>query len=236
MKRIEKIEDLGDFDIGVDDLVDTTTKLPVLCALDVSDSMSWYGGIDNLNSAIRVFIDAIRSDDYAKASVEVAFLTFNHNIKEFIPFTPIGELDNIENFEATGGTDLDIAIDRAINELRERKQYYKQNNIKYNAPWLVLVTDCDIPNPSSIDKAVKTTTSLIDKQKITMFSIGAGKEVNLEQLKRFNPKNPVLHTPEVEDLVPLFKFISQTAIGYSQVGDGNSFKSEPLNNRRIEFV
>ena len=72
MTRIEKMEELEDFDLGMNDFVDTTTKLPVVIAVDISDSMNWHGGIDNAYLAISSFIDAIRSDATASASVEIA--------------------------------------------------------------------------------------------------------------------------------------------------------------------
>ncbi|WP_419763951.1 MAG: vWA domain-containing protein [Arcobacter sp.] len=237
MTRIEKIDELDDeFNIDIDVFVDTTTKTPAIMVLDVSESQSWYGGIENLNSAKNVFLEALKNDDYAKSSVELSVITFNHNFEKILPFTPISEVNKIDNFKASGGTDIGQAVVEAVNDIKQREQYYKANNIRSKKPILILLTDCEIDNPSEINEAVNITNSLISRNKMTMISIGTGKEVNNEQLKRFNPTSPVLYSPEPEDLIELFEWVSTTLIGYSQVGNNESFKSEPLENRRIEFV
>jgi uncharacterized protein YegL len=225
-----------DFDLGINDFVDTTTKTPATLVLDISDSQNWHGGIENLNSAKNVFLESLKADDYAKSSVELSIITFNHLTEQAMPFTPISDIDSIDDFVASGGTDIGKAIEEAIKDIKQREQYYKSNNTRSKKPVIVLLTDCEISSPSAIDKAVEKTNSLINKGKITMISIGTGKKVNKEQLKRFNKNSPVLYSPEPEDLIELFEWVSTTLIGYSQIGEGESFKSEPIENRRIEFV
>ncbi len=234
MKRVEKIDDLSDFNLDIDQFVDTTTKVPVKFILDVSESMSWHGGIDSMWAGVNVFLDALKSDDYASNSVEVSISVFNHEVKEIISFSPINDIGNIEKFKAMGGTDISLAINKALDDIEDRKSYYKQNSIKYKAPWLILLTDCDI-NADEIDSVVKRTTSLINSKKLTMFSIGCGTEINTEQLKRFDTTKPVILSPEEEDLVPLFEWLSATATGYSQVASGEKFRTEEL-DRRYEMV
>jgi uncharacterized protein YegL len=236
MKRVDELEEFDEFDLDVDLFVDTTTKTPAILLLDISDSQNWYGGIENLNSAKNVLLESLKDDDYAKQSVELEVITFNHEVQRVVPFTPVSEITKIDDFVATGGTDIGKAIEEGVKDIQQREQYYKSNNTKSKKPVIVLLTDCDIPSPSAIDKAVQLTNSLINKGKITMIVIGTGKEVNKEQLKRFDPNSPVLYSPEPEDIVELFKWVSTTLIGYSQVGNGESFKSEAIENRRIEFV
>lgn len=237
MKRVEQVEEfneLDEFDLCMDDFVDTTTKVAVKFLLDVSDSMNWHGGIDSMWAGINVFLDALKSDDYAKASVEVSISTFNHEVKEIVAFSPIDNIKKLSKFKASSTTNIALAVNKALEDIERRKEYYKQNSIKFKAPWLVLLTDCDII-ASEIDAIVTRTTSLINNRKLTMFSIGTGSEVNIEQLKRFNPTRPVILSPEEEDLVPLFEWLSSTATGYSQVASGENFRSEEL-DRRYELV
>jgi uncharacterized protein YegL len=236
MERVEKVDEFDEFDLDVDLFVDTSTKTPAILLLDISESQSWYGGIENLNSAKNVLLESLKSDDYAKSSVELSVITFNHEVQRVLPFTPLNDISKIDDFVAIGGTDIGKAIETGIDDIKQREQYYKSNNIKSKKPVVVFLTDCDIPDPSVIDKAVQLTNSLISKGKITMISIGTGKEANKEQLKRFTVNSPVLYSPEPEDIIEIFDWVSTTLIGYSQVGDGESFKSETIENRRIEFV
>lgn len=237
MERVEKaieLNEFGEFDLSMDEFVDTTTKVSVKFLLDVSESMSWYGGIESIWAGINVFLDALKSDEYASTCVEVSISIFNHEVKEIVPFTPINEIKKLSKFKASGTTNLALAVNESLDDIEKRNEYYKQNSIKYKAPWFVLLTDCDIIG-SDIDSVVQRTISLIEKRKLTMFTIGTGTKVNIKQLKRFNPTKPVILSPEEEDLVPLFEWLSATATGYSQVGSGEQFKSEEL-DRRYELV
>ena len=221
---------MEEFNLSVDEFVDTTTKVSIKFLLDISESMSWHGGIDSMRAGISVFLDALKNDEYANECVEVSISTFNHEVNEILKFTPVKDIAPIQKFTASSTTDLSLAIHEGINDIEKQKKSYKDNGIRYKAPWLILLTDCDIV-PDEIDSAVALTTSKINSKKLTMFSIGTGNEVNIEQLKRFNPSKPVIFSPEEEDLTPLFEWLSQTTAGYSQVGEGEQFQTEQLDNR-----
>lgn len=224
------MENLEEFNLSVDNFVDTTTKVSIKFLLDVSESMSWHGGIESMWAGISVFLDALKNDEYANECVEVSISTFNHEVNEILKFTSVKDIGQIQKFTASSTTNLSLAIHEAIENIEEQKKYYKDNGIRYKAPWLVLLTDGDIV-PNEIDSAVALTTSKISSKKLTMFSIGTGNEVNIDQLKRFNPSKPVIFSPEEEDLTPLFEWLSQTTSGYSQVGEGEQFQTTELDGR-----
>lgn len=233
MERIERLEDLGELDFGMDNLVQTQTKIALKILCDNSDSMNWYRGLINLHQALKVFIDTLNNDDYARASVDVSISTFNHDVNNIIPFTSVDNI-TIDEFKAIGGTDIAKAVEEGLEDIKKQNQYYLDNDIKFKQPWIVLLTDCDTAK-SNLDSVVQKTRSLVDNGKLTMLCIGTGTEVNTDQLKRFTNK-PVLHSPEPEDLIDLFEWISVTVSGYSQTGSNEKFESVPLENRRIEFV
>ncbi len=220
------------FDLGVDSFVDTTQKVAVALLLDISESMSWYGGLKSVQEGLAVFIKSLREDPYAAASVEVALYVFNHEVKQLVDFQSVNDI-SVPKLSASGGTQIAPAIERVLHDLEKKSQEYKKQKLNRKAPWIVLLTDCDISE--DIDSVVSKTTSLINAKKLTFFAIGTGDEVNISQLKRFNPKSPVIFSPTGEDLVPLFEWLSQSTSGYSQSAEGETFKTDPL-DRRYEIV
>ncbi len=220
------------FDLGVDSFVDTTQKTGVTFLVDDSESMDWHGGLASAQEGLRVFAQTLRDDPYASASVEVAIYAFNHEVVKLNDFTDVNSL-KLPKLSASGGTQIVPAMTTVLNDIEKKTQEYKRQKLNPKAPWLVLLTDCDISE--DIDALVARTTSLVNAKKLTLFVIGTGDEVNITQLKRFNPKSPVIFSPTGEDLVPLFEWLSQSTAGYSQSAEGESFKTEPL-DRRYEIM
>jgi len=216
------------FDLGIDSLVDTTNKVAVIFILDVSESMGWYKGIESMQNGLNVFIQTLKDDPYASESVEVAIYTFNHEVTKISDFQNVNSI-KIPKFTAEGGTNLGQAVQTAVNATETRKQEYKKQKLSYKAPWIVLLTDADINE--DIDSVVAQTTTLVNARKLTFFAIGTGDEVNINELKRFNPRSPVIFSPTGEDLNPLFEWLSQSTMSYSQSAEGEKFTTEPLDRR-----
>jgi len=235
IQQKEKMMSRADFktnkeiDLGIESFVDPTTKVPIAIGIDISQSMSWHGGIDAAYEGVKVFLDTLKQDSYASACVEVAIFTFNHKVKKVVDFAPVNEIV-APTFTAEGTTDMNSVVVQMINELDTKQRDYKSKNIKSKVPWLVLLSDADVVD-SSIDEAVEITSSRVAKKALTLFSIATGNEVNIEQFKRFNPTKPVIYSPTNDSLVDLFEWLSQTAIGFSETKIGESSKSEPLDRR-----
>lgn len=229
MKALFKSEK---FDLGVNSFVDTTQKVSVGFLIDNSESMSWHGGLKSAQEGLNVFVNTLKNDPYALASVEVAIYIFNHDVVKLVDFQSVEKL-KIPKLSASGGTQIVQAVDLVLDDLEKKTEEYKKQKLNRKAPWLVLLTDADISE--NIDAVVARTSSKVNDKKLTMFSIGTGDEVNISELKRFNPKSPVIFSPTGEDLVPLFEWLSQTTAGYSQSAEGETFKTEPV-DRRYEII
>ena len=68
--------------MGDDDLIyNPTSRLPVCLCLDVSGSMAKDNAIVQLNEGVAAFYEAIKSDEQASISCEIAVVTFGAEIK-----------------------------------------------------------------------------------------------------------------------------------------------------------
>ena len=116
----------------------TEERCAVVLLLDTSNSMNG-APIDLLNAAVRKFHSNLMEDPLIAAKVDIALVTFNHNIR-YYDFTNATRFQPTQ-MQASGGTNLSFAINVAIDMVAKRKDTYRLNGVSYHRPWILLITD-----------------------------------------------------------------------------------------------
>lgn len=227
------------------DLIENpTTRLPVCLCLDTSGSMNrteggidtgrttimdnqtWNvvkGGtsaIDELNKGVKYFFDAIKNDEIARYSVELAVVSFNSRAETISDFSSI-DLQKIKLLDAGGTTSMGQGVNLALDLLEQRKSDYSNKGVDYYQPWLVLMTDGEPTD--DISNAVHRVQELYGKRKLTVFSIAIGEGASINILKKFSSlaNDMVLKVKSPEHFKEFFEWLSQSVSVASQSVPGD---------------
>ncbi len=163
-------------------------RIPVCLVLDTSYSMSGQP-IQELQEGVQLFFKAIKEDEIAASSAEIAIVTFGNQASVALDFQGI-EHQNPPLFVADGSTPMGAAVNLALDLLEQRKEEYKQAGVDYYQPWMVLMTD-GMPT-DDISGAAHRVTMLAEKRKLTVFPIMIGPDASAEALKALGGGRPPL--------------------------------------------
>ena len=122
---------------SLDENVPFATNHDPRCAcvllLDTSASMTGQP-IDQMNTGLRDFQQALQGDPLARRRVEIAIVTFgNFGVQVAHDFVTADEF-RAPTLIAGGLTPLGEATTRALDMVRERKEVYKRNGVEYYRP------------------------------------------------------------------------------------------------------
>lgn len=210
-------------ELRIDELADNpTARVPVCLVLDTSGSM---GGepIRELNEGIKLFFNAIKTDDIAKYAAEIAVVTFGESVEKILDFGFV-EKQNVPILTANGMTPMGQAVDVALDLLEQAKTQYSAVGVDYYQPWLVLMTD-GAPT-DDITTSSQRTTSLVNQRKLTIFPIGIGASADLNILSKFSPKNAPVRLQGI-NFKAFFEWLSKSVTITSQSIPGANINLPP---------
>lgn len=188
-------------------------KVPICLLLDVSGSMCNYDGsnktkIEEINDNVKTFLEFVKNDPRASKISEICIITFGDVVKVVQDYSDIANI-NIPKFTAHGGTPLGGAVEKAIELLSKRRQYYRDNNIEHFKPILLLMTDGE-PTDNYYASA-KNFSERVNKKEFKVFPVGMGKSFNCSILNQFSPLLPPKQISKTEEFEKLFNLLSESS-------------------------
>jgi len=212
---------MSELKIRLDELNDNSNaRLPICLALDTSASMAGVK-LDELNAAIRWFFQAVREDEMAAMTAEVATVSFGGTVQQLTKISGI-ERQQIPVLSASGNTPMGEAVTFCLDLLDQAKREYKELGVDYFQPWLVLMTD-GAPT-DDIARALDRCQQELRNRKLTVIPIAIGADADTAKLALFSKSDfpPLrLQSARLKDFFAwLAKSIQQTSM--SNPGDSDA--------------
>jgi len=166
-------------------------RCAAVLVLDRSYSMTANQSIDQLNTGLQTLRDELMQDSLASRRIELGVVSFGSDVKVENDIEPLDKFTPPQ-LVASGSTPLAKAMMEALNLVAQKSALYKEAEISYYKPWILLITD-GYPTDSGeeIDAAVLQLTDAQKNGHVTVFTVGVD-DADFDTLGRmslnFNPK------------------------------------------------
>lgn len=187
-------------------------RLPVYLLIDTSGSMKGEP-IESVKVGIESMLSTLRNDAYALETVSISIITYDREVNQLLPLTPIDELQmpsitTPDSGPTHMGAALKFLLERVDIEVSKNTQEQKGDWM----PLLFLMTD---GKPSDIQLFNKTAPEVKQSRFATIVCCAAGPKAKTEQLCQLTDKVFQIDTLDSATLMKFFKWVSGI------IGEGN---------------
>jgi len=201
-------------------------KCPVVLLLDTSGSMAGTP-IDELNKALIKIKEDILNDTMLSNRLEVGIVAFDDDARVERPIDLISPDTDLPILNIGGVTNLVAGMNKAIELVTDRKNFYKSNGEQYYRPFIVLFTDGAPTNtPEEIEQLDQTIQKLSDEKRFIFLPFGVdGADMQLlaklaaqTDDQRLKNTGTAFMMKDVSKFAEVFQFVSASISGIMEKG------------------
>lgn len=198
-------------------------RLPVYLLIDSSGSMQGEP-IHAVNVGISAMLSALRQDPYALESVYISLITFDREIKELLPLTPLesAQFSEIE-LPKSGATHMGEALEFVVDKVSKNVIKSSDTTKGDFRPMLFIMTD---GSPSDLMVFKESLPKVKASNFAEIIACAAGPKANPEFLKQLTSNVVVLDNMESSAFSQFFKWVSDSIAA----GSMSSGVDGPLEN------
>lgn len=187
-------------------------RLPVYLLIDTSGSMKGEP-IESVKVGIDAMLSTLRNDPYALETVNISIITYDREVKQLLPLTPIDEMQVPEiTTPDSGPTHMGAAL-RMLLEKVDKEVIKGTKNQKGDwMPLLFLMTD---GKPSDTQEFKEVLPKVRSSKFATIVCCAAGPKAKTEDLLQLTDKVYQIDTLDNATIMKFFTWVSGI------IGEGN---------------
>lgn len=191
-------------------------RLPVYLLIDTSGSMKGEP-IESVKVGLETMVSSLRQDPFALESVNISIITFDREVNQILPLTPLDELQlpeitTPESGPTHTGQALQLLCEKVDKEIKKSTPEQKGDWM----PLLFIMTD---GKPSDIQLYKEMVPEVKKRQFAGIIALAAGMSAKTEPLKELTDKVYSLDTQDSTSYKKFFEWVSQTVdIGNRSIG------------------
>lgn len=187
-------------------------RLPVYLLIDTSGSMKGEP-IESIKVGIESMLSTLRYDPYALETVNISIITYDRDVKQLIPLTPIDELQMPEiTTPDSGPTHMGAALEMLLTNMDKEVNKGTQEQKGDWMPLLFLMTD---GKPSDKMKFNEVAPKVRASKFATVVCCAAGPKAKTDDLCQLTDKVYQIDTLDSSSLMKFFTWVSGI------IGEGN---------------
>lgn len=156
-----------------------------LCVLLLDTSGSMNGKpLSELQKGLDIFYEEIKEDSVMSKRLEIAIITYD-SLVEIKQEPALVESFTMPILNVRGMTCMTEGIERAIELVNERKNWYKQTGQPYYRPWIIMMTDGEPNDDSNIDTLADKIQTDVNNKNYFFFTVGV-ENANMQILEHLS--------------------------------------------------
>lgn len=180
-------------------------RLPVYLLIDTSGSMKGEP-IESVKVGIETMLSTLRNDPYALETVNISIITYDKDVKQILPLTPIDELQLPDiTTPNSGPTHMGAALKKLLEMVDVEVNKGTPTQKGDWMPLLFLMTD---GHPSDIMEFNEVVPKVKKSPFATVVCCAAGPKAKTADLKKLTDRVYQIDTLDSASLMKFFKWVS----------------------------